>query len=36
LALKPDPESYALAEENVKVNKLEEKVILLPAALSST
>jgi FkbM family methyltransferase len=36
LALEPDPESYALAEENVKVNKLEEKVILLQAALSST
>jgi FkbM family methyltransferase len=36
LALEPDPESYALAEENVKVNKLEEKVILLQVALSST
>jgi FkbM family methyltransferase len=36
LALEPDPESYALAKENVKVNKLEEKVILLQAALSST
>jgi FkbM family methyltransferase len=34
--VEPDPEFYALAEENVKQNKLEEKVILLQAALSST
>jgi FkbM family methyltransferase len=36
LALEPDPESYALAEENIKKNKLEANVILLQAALSST
>lgn len=35
IALEPFPESYELARENIKLNKLEEKIILLPYALTS-
>ncbi|MEM4975620.1 MAG: FkbM family methyltransferase [Sulfolobaceae archaeon] len=34
IALEPFPESFELAKENVKINNLEDKIVLLPYALA--
>jgi len=36
LALEPDPESYQLAQENIRMNDLQQKIVLLNAALSAS